>query len=307
MVRRLNKYCFLVLALNFVIAAGFSQNEREYKDRNQFKNFRKRAPAIAAWQISALKKGALVVRLKSNQILVDALLKKGDTVLAYEKQLEMAGINKSLMKAFLFTYDFSQLYFIYASSSDSLLKGIRTNIFVDTNLRINPLITMKESYYLLAERDYAYNSSIGFVDEDLAKDLKEEGYGVKEMAIVVKNKYGHQLKKPFPYFAAHRADLKIESVYVSNINIYGIDIPFNVSSPATIKRKTSDSPQDNYPNLATFIYKGKRLVTYIPRYLTYQRLSIAIGNFNEELKQSFKKYGNRDVEKTNTDVKPFLY
>lgn len=297
---KLNKYIFLTVAITFAIIPAFSQNEREYKDSKQFKNFRKRSQAVTAFQIAELKKGALVVRLKTNQLLVNALLKSGDTILANEKQLEIAGTNINLMKAFLNAYDFSKVYFIYPGSADSLLKGIRSNIFLDTNLRVNQAITMTESFYLLAEKDYAYNSSIGFVKEDTAKFIKEEGYGVKEMAVVVKNKYGHQLKKPFPYFAAYRPDLKIESVYVSMINVNGILIPFNIGS-------FGKSATSNSQNVVTFMYQGKRLTTYIPKYLTYQRLSISIGNFNEELKLCYKKYGNRDTEKIDQEVKPFLY
>lgn len=297
---KLNKYFFLFVVLIFALTPTFSQNEREYKDSQQFKNFRKRSQAVTTFQIRELKKGALVVRLKTNQLLVNALLKSGDTILANEKQLEMAGTNVNLMKAFLNAYDFSKVYFIYPGSSDSLIKGARSNIFLDTNLRISPAILMNESFYLLAEKDYAYNSSIGFVKEDTAKFIKEEGYGVKEMAVVVKNKYGHQLKKPFPYFAAYRPDIKIEPVYVSMISINGTPIPFNIGG-------FGKSAIRNSQNDATFMYQGKRLTTHIPKYLTYQRLSISIGNFNEELKLCYKKYGNRDTEKMNEEVKSFLY
>ncbi|MES2679391.1 MAG: hypothetical protein V4635_05870 [Bacteroidota bacterium] len=312
MVLRSNKAACLVIGL--VLTAFFVSaqeegrpNERDYKDKKQFERFNKRRAAIGAWQINQLKEGALVVRLRTNNLLINQLLKEGDTILAREKQIETAGINLNTIKAYTYNYNFSKVYFIYSGSSDSLMNGVRKNIFLDTNLQVDPAIVMNESFYLLAERDQAYNSTIGFVKEDSARLVKEEGYGVKEMAVVVKNKYGHQLKRPFPYVAADRPDFKGGTVYVSLIKINGLVIPFNVGGIGKLKAASNSPADKDDKRTASFNYEGKRLSVHIPRYLTYERMSVSISNFNEELRIFYRKNVRIGDEKPNAELLPFLY
>ncbi|MBL7931391.1 MAG: hypothetical protein JNL60_05800, partial [Bacteroidia bacterium] len=207
MAHRLNKQIFLLLLCACALAS-FSQTvesvtekpgEKDYKDPEQFDKFYKRRKMISAWQINKLKEGALVIRLKTNKLLIDALQKEGKDELAEQKRMEALGINKNISRAFRKNYTFSKIYFIYSSSSDTLLKGARSNIFLDSNLVVDPNLTMNESFYLICEGDYVYNSSIGFVPEDSARFQTERGNPTVEAPIVVKNKYGHQLKRPFPF------------------------------------------------------------------------------------------------------------
>ena len=106
-------------------------SDKDYKDKDQFERFYKRRVAIAAWQINQLREGALVVRLKTNELLIQSLLKQNQTNLALEKQLETAAINVNTMRAYINNYTFSKLYFIFSNSSDSLINGHRKNIFLE--------------------------------------------------------------------------------------------------------------------------------------------------------------------------------
>ncbi len=307
-----NKAACLLLALVFTAFLATAQStdrpdEKDYKNKKQFEKFNKRRAAIGAWQINRLKTGALVVRLRTNNLLINRLLKEGDTILAREKQIETAGINLNTIKAYTQNYTFSKVYFIYSGSSDSLLNGVRKNIFLDSNLRVDPNIVMNEDFYLLAERDQAYNSTIGFVKEDSARLVKEEGYGVKEMAVIVKNKYGHQLKKPFPYAAADRPDFKGATKYISFIRINGVLIPFNVGGIAKLKSTNNNEADKDDKRNASFNYEGKRLSVQIPRYLTVERISVSIGNFNEELRVYYRNNMSIGDEKPNPELLPFLY
>ena len=198
----------------FISVCGISQNKSEadkvfrpdeYKDQEQFKNFYSRRNTVGRWQINQLKNGALCVRLHTNQKLIDGLRKMGKADLATQKEYEMMAINKNIVMAFTKYYTFSKVYFFLSHSSDTLLKGARSGIFVDTNLVVDPNIEMKEAFYLLAEKDDAYNSSIGFVKEDTAKFIRETGNASKEAAMVLKNKYGHQLKDPFPFYVTNKS------------------------------------------------------------------------------------------------------
>src|SRR5688572_21116403 len=89
-----------------------------YKDPNTHENFRKRRKTVSAWQINQLRRGALVVRLPTNRMLINELRKRGEDDQAEIKRLEQAAANLNMMRAFRDNYRFSKVYFIYSSSSD---------------------------------------------------------------------------------------------------------------------------------------------------------------------------------------------
>lgn len=200
----LNKFLFVFLL--FAFTNVFSQSNvssiytpSDYKEGDRFAHYLKRRKAVSKWQINQLKNGALMVMLKTNQRAIDALKAAGKIDLATEKERETNIINKNTVKAFLAYYTFSKVYFFYSYNADTLLNGARTGIFIDTNLVVDPNIKYNENFYLLAEQDFDYNTSIGFIPQDTAKFIKETGGALTE-AFVIKNKYGHILKHPFPYF-----------------------------------------------------------------------------------------------------------
>lgn len=309
MAHRLNKQIFIILG--FVLACGFAFaqdeeriNEKDYKDPEQFEKFQKRRVTVGAWQINQLKEGALVVRLKTNKMLIDELNKAGNSSVAFEKQLEQHAINKNTMFAYLDNFKFCKVYFMYSHSSDSLLNGTRQGLFLDTNLTVDPNITMNENFYLIAERDYAYNSSIGFVIEDSAKYTTEKGNPVKEMAILVKNKYGHQLKNPFPYYVKEKNFMDAQYSFPITVNqgANGPSIFFTVNRTALQDMKNNTEPKGisnrKDPGTTTVLLKKQ---------FTYEKLSISVSELDENLYQFYKAYPKPDVTRIDPGVKPFLY
>jgi hypothetical protein len=222
MVRLLNKFVLLLVTIPFL---SFTQNAidppADYKNRDEFKHFNKRRQAVSKWQINQLKNGALLVRLHDNKFLAEQLRKRGQSDLALQKEHEAFAINKLIVRAFTRYYTFSKVYFFFSDKSDTLLKGARSGIFLDTNLTIDPSVTMAENFYLIAEKDDIYNSSIGFVKEDTARFVKETGNAVKEAPIVIKNKYSHQLKEPFPFFSPYNAKALSQGGNVTVMINYG--------------------------------------------------------------------------------------
>jgi hypothetical protein len=182
--------------------------EKDYQDKKGFEKFGKRSAQVSAWQIQNLKFGALVVRLQNNQRKIDAYRKMGDNENLHETIARTQFLNKMIIYSILKEVDFCKVYFIYAQSSDSLLKGKKQGIFLDSTLKVNPNITMNENYYVLMESDYVYNSSIGFVKEDSARKVSETGPQTVYAPFVIKNKYGHQLKDPFPFYTNKMTPLK---------------------------------------------------------------------------------------------------
>jgi hypothetical protein len=292
----------LIITLLFSFGVLFSQNrtgsgDEDYKNRNQFEKFQKRRNYIGAWQINRLKAGALVVRLKTDHLLIEELKKQGKNDLADERRIEMSAINLNLIRAFISKYNFSKVYFMYSNSSDSLLDGARQGIFVDTSLNVNPAITMKENFYLLAESDRAYNSSIGFVPEDSARQVIEKGNATtEEFPIILKNKYGHQLKKPFPYNPGRRIAPGKKSV-ITSVTIKGESIPFNIGGANAVGEKK-----------VTYNYNGRPLTLEIPRMYTYDIISLFVDQLNDDLKRYYQA-NPAPSEGTNVyeDAKPFLY
>lgn len=290
-----------IIIVLFAVLAGnvFSQedpadrgSEKEYKDGAQFEKFWRRRRTIGAWQINQLKDGALVVKLKANNLLVNALEKRGDKEGADVARIEAAGINVNLMRAFRDYYSFSKVYFVYSHQSDSLLKGVRKNIFLDSNLVVDPRIEMPEKFYMLAEIDQIYNSTIGFVPEDSARLVVERGSRTtEEPYIVVKNKYGHQLKKPFPYFSKIKAGLE-KAPEITYIMVNGVKIPFNVV--VLFKSK----------NAMSFNHNGARIEVFIPKSFIYSRLSMMVQNLNEEFSSYFQ---TSPPPRVADALKPFLY
>jgi hypothetical protein len=300
-----NKRFVLATVLVLLCAVSWSQpvsaatDHKDYKDPKTHEKFRKRRMAVAAWQINQLKRGALVVKLRRNNLLISELKKRGDDHLAEKARLEQAAINRNTIKAFLDNYRFSKVYFIYSTSLDSLHNGTRSGIFLDTTLSVNPSITMKETFYLLAESDFIYNSSLGFVREDSAKYVVEGGNpSASELPIVVKNRYGHQLKHPFPYATAGTIYLKM--VPSVEIPLYGKTYVFSVSSLA--------GALSDQGKRTTYDYQGKSYELSIPRAMIYDALSGSVEQFNRDLEEFYRR--NPEIPENSPayqDSKPYFY
>jgi hypothetical protein len=282
----LNKsFCFILLVLlSFVGSAQEDENydkfqdrkdsEKDFQDKKSFKKYGKRAVQVSAWQIQNLKFGALVVRLQNNKRKIDAYRKVGNEKAALETIARTQYLNRVLMKAFTDHYDFSKVYFIYGQSSDSLLKGIKQGVFLDSTLKESPSIVMNESYYIIEEPDYVYNSSIGFIKEDSARLVTEAGARTIYAPIVLKNKYGHQLKDPFPFYTNKYNAFKNE--------VFKVKWPVEVS-PGVFKEVTLELDKE---------YSGKLWDFYVD-------------NMNVQIHDFYQRYAGLQLKDPN--LKPFLY
>jgi hypothetical protein len=285
MVRSLNKYLVLCLML-LLSLRSFSQKEdpkvlddrkdreKDYQDKKGFDKFKKRSAQVSAWQIQNLKFGAIVVRLQNNQRKIDAYRKMDDKNNLYETMARTQFLNKTMIRSVLKEVDFCKVYFIYAQSSDSLLKGKKQGIFLDSTLKVDPNITMTENYYVLMETDYVYNSSIGFVEEDSARKVSETGPQTVFAPFVLKNKYGHQLKDPFPFYTNKMTALK--------------------KSQFTVTEKIEAEPGE-FKNINLELKRE-----YSETYWLYYASSI---NYN--LQRFYER--NAGVQVKDANLKPFLY
>lgn len=317
MAAKLNKY-FIMLILLAVGISGKAQSfvvtdYPDYKNSAQHKKFARRNNKIAEWQINKLKEGALIVRLKTDAMTVNALKQQGNYKLAEKRELELYAINKTVVISFKDYYTFSKVYFIYSNYSDSLFKGKRTNMFLDTNLQIDKNIIMKEDYYLIADKDFLYNSSIGFVKEDTAKFVKESGNPERHKAFVLKNKYGHQLHNPFPFYIGYYTN------YGKTIVGKRFDFPIGIFKTTNQKDSISFVVNKNYVTEQTEITKGVRKavilrqnetirIVEIEKDYLYERISLSVENLNDNL-ILFHKNSRMPLDEDLNDplIKPYLY
>lgn len=300
--------CFL-----FLFGSAFSQDDgteknvhgdKDYKDPKQFENFRKKKNLIAAWQINQLKEGAVVIRLKTNKKLIDALREQGNNELALEKEKEQYAVNVNTYYAYRYKLKFAKVYFILSNHTDSLLNGVRTGIFLDSALKVDPTITMNEKFYLIAERDYGYNSSIGFVKEDSAKKVIETGNPVREMAVILKNKYGHQLKGPFPYCIKEKnfsGGLYTMPISVNTNSAGGVSFNYMVDLTYFADLKAKDKGEKLLKK--TF---GNSTVK-LKKQDTYEKISEAVDQMNDELNRFYRNSPKPDTSKLSAEILPFLY
>lgn len=309
MVRLSNKIaCLFLLILALPV---FSQQKddatfapNDYKDPAQFEKFKKKKNAVANWQINELKQGAIVVRLKTNKKLIDDLIAHGKTDLALEKEKEQYVINANTYHAYKDYLKFCKVYFILSNSSDSLLNGTRSGIFLDSTLKIDPSITMNEKFYLLAERDYGYNSSIGFVTEDTARKVIEGGNPVREMAIVLKNKYGHQLKGPFPYSVKEKNFM--DALYDIPVSVSGAP-GNNLQISYTVNRTYLEDLKEKDKGKAVTVKTTGNTTAKIKKQFTYEKLALAVDELNDNLERFYRSSPKQEVDKMDPSVKPFLY
>ncbi len=303
MVQWLNKVLLVLLLLPLgLLAQDDKGGEQDYKDKDQHERFLRRRKAVAAWQINKLRKsGAIVVRLRSNQLAINGLLKSGKKEEALRLAAQTFAINKNTMMAYIENFTFCKVYFIYGNASDSLLKGHRKGFFLDTNLLANPAIEMSEGYYVLAERDYAYNSSIGFVPEAQAAAVTEKGNAIKQMAIVLKNKYGHQLKNPMPHEIRENSSVaEYNEPYSATLLPSG-----QISVSYAVNRRGTDSLQKELPIVA----RKRNPVGFvsIPKYFMYFKLAESVSQLDADLKYFYQRTPAVEDDKILPEVRPFLY
>ncbi len=155
---------------------------------------------ISRAQILLLKKGAIVVRLKTNERSLEQYRKAGKNEIADRIESENLNRNKLIMTAFKSHFRFCKVYFIYAKNTKQFLEG-KPGVFLNDNLQVDTSIRPKEKFVLLAE--YGTVMSNVVQDEYHFKELNktsESNQPAASSAIFLSDLTLTQLKEPFPFF-----------------------------------------------------------------------------------------------------------
>jgi hypothetical protein len=155
---------------------------------------------VAIEQITALKGGALVVRLKTSDKSVEAYRRNGQNEVADRIIEERKVQNQKIVNSFRQEFDFCKVYFIYASSTNDLLQG-KQGIFLNDTLALDASIQLTDSFFFIAEYGAVTANMRG--DEYHYKNVnKTESTSntITTSALFISDTTLIQLKEPFPFY-----------------------------------------------------------------------------------------------------------
>lgn len=132
----------------------------------------------ARTDIVALKNGALLVRLKTSELKINALKKQGKEKEAEEIRLDQETVNKLIVEAFKANYTFCPVYFFYSNHSTKVKEGNYKGCIFDVNMKTDS--SFSSNNYLIGEFEKSETTQLD--------------------AFYIKNKNFELLRKPFPYF-----------------------------------------------------------------------------------------------------------
>lgn len=160
-------------------------------------------------QLVDLKKGALVVRLKTNENSVNAYRKAGRNDIADRIVRERETQNIKLIDAFRASFDFCKVYFIMTKNSKALLEGKR-DIFVNDKLLPDSTIRFDSTYFLFAEYG-GITTNVVNDDYHYSNVNKTEASATtaSTSVIFISDTTFTQLREPFPFY---------QTVYLDNFN-----------------------------------------------------------------------------------------
>ena len=127
--------------------------------------------------IVMLKGGALLVRLKTSELKINALKSKGMLKEAELIRVGQESTNKQIVEAFWKEFHFCKVYFFYSNNSEKIKSGNYNGCLMNVNMEIDSSFTGQN--YLTGEFDESETAGID--------------------AFVLKDKNYDQLKSPFPY------------------------------------------------------------------------------------------------------------
>ncbi len=172
---------------------NYSKEGQRYVDQDESL----RDHQAASTQIRDLRKGALLVRLKTRQNTIDAFKEKGYLKMAKKVEKEQQTSNKNLMKAFREHFDFCKVYFFFSDDSDKVLGQTFTGIFLNKDLEKDVSIVSNEKHIFTAEiGSLITDPSITYPDGTESSPTS----GMSESVLVIKNHQFEQLRRPFPYY-----------------------------------------------------------------------------------------------------------
>jgi len=195
------RYLIIVLFASFYVSISAQTSSKDLKKLKE---------DLAIKYIHDLKKGVLVVRLKTRQNTINALKKNNYDDKAKIVEDEVKRFNNTLMKAFEDEFDFCEVYFINSNYTNKLkYREFDSLLFYNTNMELDASIKPNLSNFLIAEYStieadtvsyyqdsYMHRGEDGLEKRDSYSDRGTFGFE----ALLIRNDQFVQLSDPFPFY-----------------------------------------------------------------------------------------------------------
>lgn len=186
-----------------------SLSDTPYFNNDYYKG--KGSRTYSKYSIDKLKKGVLIVRLKTNKKGIDAMLSMGLEKKAQKAQRQIDADNKAIINAFKDMYSFSDVYFFYSNNTQNVRDMKFENIFLDENLKVDKSIKLNPLYTFYMIGDF-----------DKVRTLNDKGEydgssSLISRAIVMKDRDLEQMPRPFPFYIKAGNKNQIQN-HVFNLN-----------------------------------------------------------------------------------------
>lgn len=154
----------------------------------------------AIMQINALKSGALVVRLKTNDKSIDAYRNSGRNDIADRMEAERLVQNQKIATAFKTNFDFCPVYFMYSRNTNALLRG-EQGLFLNDTLGIDTSIHLKQNFFLFAEYGTVTSNQPGDSYHYSGVNKTEPSTNTMSTSTIFMSDTSlQQLAEPFPFY-----------------------------------------------------------------------------------------------------------
>lgn len=161
---------FLIISVGTFAQSDITQSatragQERYQDIPYFKRQK-----LVNKQVTELKEGSLIVRLMVHDTKIKYLREKGRDKEANELDSLINTHNQTLIEEFQKDYDFSEVYFAYGKDIKRFINKEDRNIFVNSELQIDPKINLKEGpVFILAAQGtdnyYLYDENMQRIPE----------------------------------------------------------------------------------------------------------------------------------------------
>ncbi len=149
----------------------------------------------SAEQIQQLKKGILLVRLRTSEIAINNLRKSGKEQMAATMERQQEAANQRLMHAFQKNFKFCPVYFFFSSATDKVMQGETRGFLLNNKLKVDNQIALPDTNFFVAEL-----TDLKQFQEDPNSPQANINEEISFRALVMRDKNFNQLANPFPYF-----------------------------------------------------------------------------------------------------------
>lgn len=191
----------------FLCTVGISNiKATEFKDSLQENGKRYESLELARSEILKLKNGVLIVRLKTKQSSIDALMKMNLHFKAEKVRRKQELVNLEIVKSFRKYFVFCPVYFIMSDQSKAMMEKRNDEVvFLNDSLLPDSFIKFPIKDYFIAEFGTIESDRSSYVKiTDSTEAISPPNYyavsGNRIAALLIYDKEFKPIFRPFPYY-----------------------------------------------------------------------------------------------------------